>query len=67
MEYLQVHELEGIKLDPRAKKCVFVGYSNTFYRCYHPLTPKIHISIDVIFNELEIFYQTKRTQQKEQV
>ena len=55
-------------MEPQAKKCVFFGYSNTKKgnRCYHPLTKKINISADVTFNELEMFYQTKRAQCEDQ-
>ncbi|KAI0524563.1 hypothetical protein KFK09_003940 [Dendrobium nobile] len=41
------------KLSPRSTKCTFIGYSPSHkgYRCYDPLTHKIHISLHVIFNE----------------
>ena len=60
--YLHDHASERSKLDPRAKKCAFVGYSSTkkAYRCYHPLTQKLYISNDVTFNELEMFYHIER-------
>ena len=50
-----VHQSVG-KLDPRALRCVFVGYSSTQkgYRCYHPLTRKFLVFAYVMFNESEL-------------
>jgi len=41
------------KLDPRAIKCVFLGYSTTQkgYKCYDPVLQKLHVSRDVKFLE----------------
>ena len=41
------------KLDSRATKCVFLGYSSTQkrYKCYNPTTKKMVISRDVKFDE----------------
>ena len=40
-------------LDPRARKCIFVGYADfqKGYRCYDPLTDTMHVSLDVSFHE----------------
>ena len=53
-----VHIHNHGKLDPRAIKCVFVGYSSTQkgYKCYHPSSKKFYIYIDVTFNENESYF-----------
>ena len=45
------------KLDDKAKKCIFVGYSaeSKGYRLYHPLTDTIIVSRDVVFAENSAF------------
>ena len=46
------------KLDPRAEKCVFIGYAlnKKGYKCYNPHTKKIFVSIDVTFLENQPFF-----------
>lgn len=48
------------KLDPRAIKYVFVGYSPTQkgYRCWCPSERRFFVSMDVIFREYEPYYES---------
>jgi len=58
VSFVHVHSPYRGKLDSRAIKCIFVGYSPTQkgYKCYHPATKKVFVSIDVTFVEIECFF-----------
>ncbi|PRQ42655.1 putative RNA-directed DNA polymerase [Rosa chinensis] len=49
------------KLDPCAKRCLFVGYAEfkKGYRCYDPQTKTLHVSLDVSFHENEAYFTGK--------
>jgi len=46
------------KLDPKAEKCIFIGYSSEQkgYRCFNPSTRKLQVSRDVVFDEMASWY-----------
>ncbi len=46
------------KLDPKAEKCIFIGYSleQKGYRCFNPSTWKLQVSRDVVFDEMVNWY-----------
>jgi transposase InsO family protein len=46
------------KLDPKALKCIFVGYSGKQkgYKCWCPSERRMFVSMDVVFREHEPFY-----------
>ncbi len=54
-----VHEHKHLgKLEPRAIKCVFIGYSSTQkgYKCFDPNTKKIFVTMDVTLFENKPFF-----------
>ena len=56
--YVHVHPQNRDKLDSRAIKCMFIGYSATHkgYRCYYPPNGKFFVSMDVTFREQEAYF-----------
>ena len=50
------------KMDPKAVRCVFLGYSATQkgYRCYNPTTRRRYVSMDVTFFESVPFFSAAR-------
>lgn len=56
--FVHLHKPLRDKLEPRALRCVFVGYAahQKGYRCYHPPTKKMYITLDVVFHEDTMYY-----------
>lgn len=56
--YVHIQKPQRSKLNPRARKYIFVGYAEfqKGYRCYDPLTNTVHTSLDVSFREFEPYY-----------
>ena len=61
VSFVHIHTHNRGKLDLRALKCVFVGYSTTKkgYKCYHPTTRKTFISMDVTLMEKKSFFRAR--------
>ena len=49
--FVHTHGPKWNKFDPRALKCVFLGYSSTQkgYKCYDPISQKLYVSLHVTF------------------
>ena len=56
--YVHVPDELRTKLDPKAEKCVLIGYSlkQKGYRCYNPATRQLRLSRDVVFDEMSSWY-----------
>ncbi|KAB2632563.1 polyprotein (retrotrasposon protein) [Pyrus ussuriensis x Pyrus communis] len=56
--YVHIQKIHRTKLDPCALRCVFVGFSShqKGYKCYHPATRHMYVTMDVTFSESEYFY-----------
>ncbi|KAJ7978776.1 Retrovirus-related Pol polyprotein from transposon TNT 1-94 [Quillaja saponaria] len=58
--FVHEHGKNISKLDHRALKCIFIGYSaiQKGYKCYHPPTRKTYVSMDVTFHESNAYFST---------
>jgi hypothetical protein len=57
--YLHVPKEHISKLESKIKPCFFVGYGeqSKAYRVYEPITRKVHISRNIVFNEQKVGFQ----------
>ncbi|KAM1692791.1 hypothetical protein PS2_031824 [Malus domestica] len=59
--YVHIQALHRDKLDPRAAKCVFMGYASSqkSYKVYNPNTGKLAVSRDVRFDEYSPYFHKR--------
>jgi hypothetical protein len=59
--HVHIPDVKRIKLDSRSSKCVLLGVSEETkgYKMYNPITKKVMISRDVIFEENKIWNWTE--------
>ncbi|GKV23723.1 hypothetical protein SLEP1_g33425 [Rubroshorea leprosula] len=64
--YAHVPDKKRSKLDDKGEKCIFLGVSNQSkaYRLYNPLTKKVIISRDVVFDEASTWSWTEKSGQQ---
>jgi len=56
--YVNILDEKRSKLDPKAEKCIFIGYSlkKKKKRCFNPSIWKLQVNIDVVFDEMVSWY-----------
>ncbi|RVW59877.1 Retrovirus-related Pol polyprotein from transposon TNT 1-94 [Vitis vinifera] len=61
MAFVHLHKHQRTKLTSHALQCVFVGYAlhKKGYRCYHPPTRRMFITMDVMFHEDSMYFSSE--------
>ena len=57
--FVLLHDHERNKLQTHSRLCCFLGYGigKKGYRCYDPISKRLHVSRHVVFREHKMFYQ----------
>ncbi|RVW83369.1 Retrovirus-related Pol polyprotein from transposon TNT 1-94 [Vitis vinifera] len=65
--FVHLHKHQRTKLTSHALQCVFVGYAlhKKGYRCYHPPTQQMYITMDVVFHEDSMYFSSESELQGE--
>ncbi|RVW13084.1 Retrovirus-related Pol polyprotein from transposon TNT 1-94 [Vitis vinifera] len=65
--FVHLHKHQRTKLTFLALQCVFVGYAlhKKGYRCYHPPTQRMFITMDVVFHEDSMYFSSESELQGE--
>ncbi|XP_048235953.1 uncharacterized protein LOC125371319 [Ricinus communis] len=66
--FIHIHKHHCHKLAPRAIRCVFLGYATNKkgYRCYHPPTRCMFISMDVVFHEDVMYFESEFPEERQE-
>ena len=61
--FVHLHKQQKSKLEPWALRCVFVGYASNKkgYRCHHPPTKKLFVTMDVAFHENDMYFANPKS------
>ncbi|RVW89665.1 Retrovirus-related Pol polyprotein from transposon TNT 1-94 [Vitis vinifera] len=59
--FVHLHKHQRTKLTSHALQCVFVGYAlhKKGYRCYHPPTRRMFMTMDVVFHEDSMYFSSE--------
>lgn len=59
--FVHLHKHQCNKLTPRALRCVYLGYAThqKGYRCYHPPTRRMFITMDVVFRKDSMYFSSE--------
>ncbi|RVW26366.1 Retrovirus-related Pol polyprotein from transposon TNT 1-94 [Vitis vinifera] len=65
--FVHLHKYQRTKLTSHALQCVFVGHAlhKKGYRCYHPPTRGMFITMDVVFHEDSMYFSSESELQGE--
>uniref|UniRef100_A0A2N9E1A2 Uncharacterized protein n=1 Tax=Fagus sylvatica TaxID=28930 RepID=A0A2N9E1A2_FAGSY len=61
VSFLHLYNHQRNKLTPQVLRCVFLGYAayQKGYRCYHPPTQRMFVTLDVVFHEDSMYFSSK--------
>src|ERR1044072_2585627 len=63
LAYVHISSEDRSKLDPKSRRCIFIGYNNDVkgYKLWDPTKKKVVVSRDVIFDEQSMLNRSEVT------